>query len=61
MNKEKIQKIDNLTMHMNFDLTILYNAIKNADEELEICMLEHFIKKIYEDSDEIRNIFYNDL
>lgn len=59
MNREQIQKIDNLTLDINFNLTILYNAIKDADEKLEICMLDDFVKNIYENSKEIRAIFEN--
>lgn len=59
MNKEQIQKIDNLTLDINFNLAILYNAIKDADEKLEIYMLDDFVKNIYENSKEIRAIFEN--
>lgn len=61
MKEELLEKLDYLTLDLNFDLTILYNAVKNADEKLEICMLENFIERIYKNSEEIRKIFYNEI
>lgn len=61
MNKNPIQALDDLTLCLNFDLAILYSAIQDANEELEVHMLENFIKKIYEHSKEIRNIFDNEV
>lgn len=59
MNEENIEKLNNLTLDLNFDLAILNSAISNFDENLEICMLENFVKDIYKKSEEIRSIFNN--
>lgn len=61
MNKAQIEEIDNLTLDLNFDLAVLYSAIKDADEELEVYMLENFIERIYKISSNIRNIFDNEI
>ena len=59
--KEVIQKLDELSLDLNFDLSVLNSAIKNFDNELEICHLVNIIEGIYELSKEIRNIFYNSI
>jgi len=59
MNQESIQKIDDLTLDLNMDLSILNSAVKNFDNDLEVCSLVNFIEKIYKLSDEIREIFDN--
>lgn len=56
MNKEQIEKLDELTLNINFDLAILAGAVKDYDN-LEVCMLEDFVERIYKNSKEIRNIF----
>lgn len=61
MNKTQIEELDNLTLDLNFDLAVLYNAIKDADEELEVYMLENFVKRIYKISNNLRNIFDNEI
>ena len=60
MNKKQIEKLDNLILELNFDLVILNSAVKDYDD-LEACMLDHFVEKIYLNSKEIRNIFENEL
>lgn len=56
MNKEQIERIDELTMNLNFDLAILNSAVKDFDN-LEVCVLDNFVEKIYISSGEIRSIF----
>jgi hypothetical protein len=58
MNKEQIQKLDDLTLMLNFDLAVLNSATQ--DDNLEIYMLNPFVEKIYKDSEEIRTIFDNE-
>lgn len=60
MNKEQITKLDSLTLELHFDLAILNSAIKDTDN-LETCTLGHFVERIYQDSEEIRNIFDNEI
>lgn len=60
MNLKQITKLDNLTLELNFDLAILNSAIKDFDN-LEVCVLNRFIEKIYQDSEQIRNIFNNEI
>lgn len=60
MNKEQIIRLDNLTLGLNFDLAILNSAIKDTDN-LEVCALNSFVEKIYQDSEKIRNIFDNEI
>jgi len=54
MKNEQIEKLDELTLDINFNLAILNSAVKDYDN-LEICMLENFIETIYKTSKEIRN------
>ncbi len=61
MDNKQIQKLDELSLDLNFDLSVLNSAIKNFDNELEICHLVNIIEGIYELSKEIRNIFYNSI
>ena len=58
MNKEQIEKLDDLTLDINFDLAILNSAVKDS-ENLEVCTLENFVERIYQNSEKIRNIFDN--
>lgn len=60
MKKEQIEKLDELTLDVNFDLAILTSAVRDYDN-LEVCMLESFMKKIYKNSKEIRNIFEDEV
>jgi len=60
MNKEQINKIDDLTLDINFNLAILKSAIKNDDTDLELCFLEPFVENIYQTSQEIRDMFVNE-
>ena len=60
MNKEQINELDDLTLTLNFDLAILNSAIKDSDN-LEVYTLEHFIEKIYLNSEKIRKIFDNEI
>jgi hypothetical protein len=60
MNKEQITRLDDLTLKLNFDLAILNSAVKDS-ENLEVCVLNPFVEKIYQDSEEIRTIFDNEL
>lgn len=57
MNKEQLDKIDELTLYMNMELNILHNALKYTDEELELVAVSHFVENIYKKSNELRNIF----
>ncbi len=57
---KQITRLDDLTLELNFDLAILYSAVSNPDK-LEICALNHFVEKIYYASEEIRNIFDNEI
>lgn len=56
MNEEQLQRLDRLTLCLNFDLTILNSALKGNDN-LEIFILEDFVEKIYQNSEKIRRIF----
>ncbi len=60
MNNANLEKIDNLTLSINFDLAILSSAIKDS-ENLEICELEDFVKRIYQESNKIRDFFDNEI
>lgn len=60
MNKEQINRLDELTLYMNFDLTILNSALKD-ENNLEVCALGHFVEQIHQKSEEIRNIFVDEL
>lgn len=59
MNENQIDRLDSLTLDLNYDLAILRSAVKDSID-LEVCSLEHFVEKIYKDSEEIRNIFINE-
>ena len=61
MNQEQIQKIDNMTLDLNMDLSILNSAVGNAEDDLEVCALVNFVGKIYKLSSEIRDVFDNSL
>jgi len=61
MNQELLQKIDDLTLDLNMDLSVLNSAVKNYDNDLEVCSLVNFVEIIYKLSDEIREIFDNSL
>lgn len=61
MSNSEIQKLDELTLDLNFDLCILNSAIKGDDGDLEPCILTGFVEKIYKTSNEIRNIFADSL
>lgn len=60
MDINQIDRLDNLTLGLSFDLAILNSAIKGGDT-LEVCALEDFVEKIYHDSEKIRNIFDNEI
>lgn len=61
MNNQEIQKLDELTLDLNMDLAILNSAVGSFDDNLQICDLINFVKKIYKNSEEIRNIFNDSL
>jgi len=61
MNQELLQKIDDLTLDLKMDLSVLNSAVKNYDNDLEVCSLVNFVEIIYKLSDEIREIFDNSL
>jgi hypothetical protein len=61
MDKEKLAKLEALTLYLHFDLAILNSAIKCDDGDLQIYGLEHFVDKIYQNSEEIRKIFAKEL
>lgn len=56
MNKKQLEKLDNLTLCLNFGLAVINSALKDA-ENLETCKLEPFMEILYENSEEIRKIF----
>jgi hypothetical protein len=56
MDEDQIEKLDTLTLKLNNDLAVLKSAVKDY-LDLEVCSLEHFVERIYKDSEEIRNIF----
>jgi len=58
MNETQMSKLDDLTLYLNFDLSILKSSLKD-DENLEVCTLTHFVERIYQDSEKIRDIFNN--
>lgn len=60
MNKEQIERLDELTLDLNFDLAILNSAIKDT-ENLEVCALNNFVEKIYQASEETRKIFDDEI
>jgi len=58
MDEEKINELDGLTLNLNLALNILYNALKDLDnEELDICAVSHFVENIYKRSCDIRKLF----
>lgn len=59
MNANQLEKIDDLTFELHMDLNILNCALKNNDDDLEICSLNSFVEKLYQKSKEIRDIFYS--
>ncbi len=61
MNKEQLQKLDNLTLDLNMDLEVLNNAVRNSDDDLTVCSLINFMGEVYKISNEIRDIFDNSL
>ncbi len=46
-----------LAIDINFDLEILNSAVKDTDGDLEICVLGHFVEKIYKNSNELTDMF----
>lgn len=60
MNEEQIERLDNLTLDITFDLAILNSAVKD-DNNLETYVLENFVRRLYQTSVKIRNIFDNEL
>lgn len=56
MNTDQIKRLDDLTICINFDLAILNSALKDS-ENLEVCVLEDFVERIYVQSKKIRDIF----
>lgn len=62
MNNDELSKIENLSIDMNTDLCILKNAMVNPDDNnLEIDDLICFVGRIYELSNEMRDVFVNSL
>lgn len=57
MEKEILNKLEELTHYINLDLNILYNALKYTDEDLDIAAISNFSERIYKQSNEIRNLF----
>ncbi len=58
MNEENLNMLDELTLFINMDLNILYNALKYPEkEDLDIVAVGFFVKNIYEKSLEIRRLF----
>ena len=57
MAENSINKLDDLTLYINMDLNILYNALKYTDDDLDIAAISHCSEKIYKQSCEIRNLF----
>lgn len=57
MTEEENNKLEELTLCINMDLNILYNALKYVDEDLDIAALSYFSEKIYKKSCESRNLF----
>lgn len=56
MNEEQIQRLDDLTLSLNFSLAILNSALKDY-ENLEVCILEDFVESLYQNSKKMRKIF----
>lgn len=62
MNNDELSKIELLSVDINTDLCILTNAMRNSDNNnLEIDDLILFVDRIYNSSNEMRNIFVNSL
>lgn len=58
MDEENFNQLDELTLNINLELNILYNALKYLDfEELDITAVSCFVKRLYKKSDEIRKLF----
>lgn len=57
MNKNDVEKIDNLTLDLNMELCILKSAVGCFDDDLEISDLVNFTERIHKISNEIRQIF----
>lgn len=60
MNTEELEKLDDLTLDLSFDLSILNSAIKDS-ENLKLYELTNFVERIYQDSEKIRKIFDNEI
>ena len=61
MNKEQLQRIDDLTLDLNMDLNVLNSAVINCNNKLEVCDLFNFVERLSNISNEIREIFDNSL
>lgn len=62
MNQEEQIKVEILSVDINTNLCILKNAIINHDEnDLQISDLINFVKRIYNSSNEMRDVFFKTL
>lgn len=60
MNQDEINKMEDLALNLNTDLCILKNALKNGDDnDLELTDLVDFVEKMYQVSDELREMSGN--
>jgi hypothetical protein len=57
MDESKLNKLDDLTLNINLDLSVLNSALKDDNGDLQLCALSNFVEKIYNDSNNIRNLF----
>ena len=57
MDKEQLQKIDDLTLDLNMELCVLKSAVICFDDDLEVSDLVNFTERIYKISNDVRKIF----
>lgn len=57
MNQQELQKLDDLTLDLNMNLSILNSAVKNFDNDFEVYDLINIMELIYKNSLEMREIF----
>lgn len=60
MNAQQIDRLDDLTLEIDNNLSILNSAVKDS-ENLEICSLGSFVENIYSNSKQIRDIFIDEV
>lgn len=57
MDKENSLELERLSLEINLELNIIYNALKYDDEELDMVAIGHVISNIYEKSKKVMKLF----